>query len=35
MLCSTRKSRDDAPTLTVRLPLAVTHFPLAVDQYCN
>ena len=30
-----RRSREEPPTLTVRLPAAVTHLPSFVDQYCN
>jgi hypothetical protein len=35
MLCSSRRSCEEAPTLTMRFPDAVIHFPLAVDQYSN
>src|SRR5665213_2316953 len=34
MVCSTGLMRDDPPTLTVRVPLGVTHFASLVDQYC-
>jgi len=33
--CSTRRSREEAPTLTVRLPVAFAQAPSFVDQYCN
>jgi len=35
MLSSSRKSREEAPTLNVRWLTAVTHRPSAVDQYCS